>query len=215
MLKAVIFDMDGTLFDTETINFSATKKVFEKRNIKITYEDIRPHFGKGSPAYINFLRKKHKIKETLNELVKEKRNYYKNMVKSKIRIFPGMMNLIKELKKNKIKIGMATSSHNETVKLNFDSAKLDMRLFDCIKTRDDVKREKPDPEVFLNVAGHLKVNPNNIIVIEDSIAGVEGAKRAKMKVIAVTNTFPRSKLKKADLIVNSAEKLNLKKLINL
>ena len=95
-----------------------------------------------------------------------------------------------------------------SVKRNMKEEKLKTH-FDVIMTVDDVKNAKPNPEIFLKIIKKLKTKRSEALVIEDSIAGIEAAKRAGIKVIALTNSFPKSRLKKADLIVDSAEKLNI------
>ncbi len=211
MIKAVIFDMDGVLFDTEPMVFEATKKLFEKYNVKIKHSDSKKLFGIDAKKFIKILAKKYNIKEDITKLREERRDYYKD-IKTKVKVFPGILKLLKELKKNKIKIALATSSSKASLNHNFKSSKLSKKFFEVINTRDKIKNTKPDPEIFIKTIKDLKLKSEDCIIIEDSIAGVEAAKRAEVNTIAVTNSFPRSKLKKADLIVSSAKELNIKRL---
>lgn len=212
MLKAVIFDMDGTLLDSETLQFKATKKLFKYYGVKIKLSDVKPYFGRGAHLYIKNLIKKHKIKRDLETLIKKRREYAREIAKKGVRVFPGILRLISELKKNKIKLALATSASSKSMNTNLKYSKINKNMFKIITTNNNIIKVKPDPEIFLLTMKKLKVNPEECIIIEDSIAGVEAGKRAKAIVIAITNSFPKSKLKKANLIVSSAEEINIKKL---
>ena len=207
MLKLVIFDMDGTVFDTNKIIYNSTKLLFEEYKKKLNFSETKKYFGTGAITYLKKLAEKKGIKEDIKILLKKRRNYT-NKIKLKPKIFPGIKKLLRELKKNKIKIALATGSSMHSVKRNMKEEKLKTH-FDVIMTVDDVKNAKPNPEIFLKIIKKLKTKRSEALVIEDSIAGIEASKRAGIKVIALTNSFPKSRLKKADLIVDSAEKLNI------
>lgn len=206
--------MDGIIFDTEPLVFEATKNLFKMYNVKIKHSDSKKLFGIDAKTFLRTLAKKYKIKKDVTKLREERRDYYKD-IKTKIRVFPGILNLLKELKKNKIRIALATSSSKASLDHNFRSSKLSKEFFNIINTRDKIKNTKPNPEIFIKTIRDLKIKQKNCVIIEDSIAGVEAGKRSKTRVIAITNSFPRSKLKKADLIVKSAEELNIEKLKNI
>ncbi len=212
MLKLVIFDMDGTVFDTNRIIYNSTKLLFKEYKKDLNFSETKKYFGTGAVNYLKKLAEKKGIKENINVLLKKRRNYANN-INIKPGIFPGIKGLLMELKKNKIKIALATGSSMHSVKRNMKETKLKIK-FDAIMTVDDVKNAKPAPEIFLKIIKKLKTKRQEALVIEDSIAGIEAAKRAGIKVIALTNSFPKSRLKKADLIVDSAEKLSLKVLNN-
>src|SRR3989338_3441224 len=196
MTKAVIFDMDGIVFDTEPIGFEATKKLLKKYGKYIKYKEIILYLGTGVRNYVESIAKKKKVNEDIEILIKKRKKYFVELAKNKLRVFPGIIKLIKELRKNKVKTALATSSSIKSVKLNCKLTKLNIKIFNIA-----IKK--------------LKVKPEDCIVIEDSIAGIKAAQKAKTKVIAISNSLPKSKLKTAKLVFNSAEDIKFRKLMSL
>lgn len=206
--------MDGTIFDTNKEIFLSMKLTLKEYGKNIKYKDTKPFFGRGAIIYTRGIAKKFKIKEDIEVLLNKRTKYSKQLRKKPLKVFPGIIPLLKELKKHKIKTAIATGSKKSSVNLHIKRTKINKKLFNIIISREDVKKTKPHPEVFLKAAKKLKVKPNECVVIEDAISGIKAGKKANMKVIAVTNSFKKSELK-ADLVVNSAKKLSLKKLNSL
>lgn len=202
MIKAVLFDMDGVLSDSEPHHIRAFKEFFSKKGIILTQKDTRDIFGKLDEDIIRDLCKKKDVKCDVKKWYWEKRKlvvYY--LKKLRIPSFPDAIALVKRVAK-RYKVGVGTSSSHEEIDIVLKMLGIS-GYFDVILGREDVRFHKPHPELYLKLARKLKVKPNECVVIEDSIYGVEAAKRAGMKCIAVLNSFPASKLKKADLIVKS------------
>ena len=215
MLKAVIFDMDGIVFNTEPVYDKSTKLFLLRYDVKLKREDLDPFRGRGSIKHLMYLKEKYNLKDSLDYLIKERRKVYEELTKKGIKTFSGIKKILEELKKNKIKIGLATSSTYTSTKENFKHSKLNKKLFNIIVTRDEIKNTKPNPEIFLRTIKKLQVKIQECVIIEDAVSGVEAGKRAGAKVIAITNSFSESKLKRADLVVNSAKELNLDKIKSL
>lgn len=211
MIKAVLFDMDGVLSNSEPHHVKAFKIFFKKKGIPLSKADVKDIFGRFDDDIIRDLCQKKGVKCNVNKWYWEKRKLVVSLLKKMpIPSFPDAIRLVKRVSK-KYKVGIGTSSSREEV--NIVLKKLGIReYFDKILGREDVKHHKPSPELYLKLAKKLKAKPSECVVIEDSIAGVTAAKRAGMKCIAVLNSFPKSKLKKADLIVKS---LNDKRVTNL
>jgi len=202
MIKAVLFDMDGVLSDSEPHHIRAFKEVYKRQSIILTKKDTSDIFGKLDEDIIRDLCKKKNIKCDVKKWYWEKRKlvvYY--LKKLRIPSFPDAIALVKRVAK-KYKAGVGTSSSHEEIDIVLKRLGIS-GYFDVILGREDVRFHKPHPEIYLKLARKLKVKPSECVVIEDSIYGVEAAKRAGMKCIAVLNSFPASKLKKADLIVKS------------
>ncbi|MFH1510098.1 MAG: HAD family phosphatase, partial [Candidatus Woesearchaeota archaeon] len=124
--------------------------------------------------------------------------FYETCAKHRLELTKGARQLIKKLKKNGYKIGLGTSSNKYKVK--FVLSKLGMsKTFDTVVTSNDIRKGKPDPEIYLLTAKKLKAS--ECIVFEDAPLGVEAAKRAGMKCVALTTTHKRRDLKKADRII--------------
>ncbi|MBM7558250.1 beta-phosphoglucomutase family hydrolase [Marinitoga litoralis] len=207
MLEAVIFDMDGVITDTVPLHFKAWKKMFEKYgyyfDFKIYKEKVdgKPRMKGISSVAINA------DEEILTTMSEEKQNYFLEYVeKNPPEIFTDTWNFIKELKNNKIKIAVASSSKN--TKKILDSLGI-YNIFDTVVTGYDFVNGKPNPEIFLIAANRLNVSPENCIVIEDAIEGINAGINAKMFTIGVARHNNYNELSHANLVVKSLNEINL------
>lgn len=200
MTKAVVFDMDGVIVKTEHLHFLAWKKLFLKeRGIKLPESEFKKSIGIMGKITVRRFFKKYKVKGNVDEWRMKKKKIFEEHLKSEIKIYPGIKPLIKKLSK-KYKIGIATSSWRS--ELNIVLKKFELRPYVTKTiTKEDIRNHKPHPQIYQKMANKLKVKEQDCVVFEDSVPGVLAAKRAKCRRIAVTNSYPREKLKKADLIV--------------
>ena len=211
-MLGAIFDMDGVLFPTEELKFLAYRKVFEDEfGVELT--DTPQRLGLSETKAMELFLGLHNLKDGLEripELIEKKRlTYYEILVREKFGPYEGAEDFLKQAKNSgKFKLGLATSSNRQSVDILFE--KFDLRkYFDSVLTLEDIARPKPDPEIYLISARQLNIKPSGCIVFEDSNAGVEAAKRAGMKCIAVSNTAPKEQLAKADLIIAGFKNLTL------
>ncbi len=209
MLKAVIFDMDGTIADSEKIAERVTREFFRERGIELTREEEKMIFGLTWKELVRTLlgsrglEYKQSIKNTLKE------RYVRHMRKE-VKPAEGIYEFLNELKGN-YKVGLATNSRKREVDIIFDRLGFH-GYFDLKLSRNDVKKGKPDPEIYLKSAEIFKVNPSDCIVFEDSIIGIKAAKAAGMKCVGIVNTYDKNELKEADLIINSFREIDSNKL---
>ena len=206
MVKAVIFDWDGTLADTRGAVVQSFQRVLGKVDCMVTDEFIERRMGIGT---------KKTIEETLKECnIKLNDEMLENLVREKIRIqaslttivslFEGAIELLEELK-GRTKIALATMSGRKVVDKLLPEKGIE-EYFDVVVTADEISKPKPDPEVFLVSAVKLDVEPEDCVVIEDSVFGVRAAKAAKMKCIAVpSGAYSREELQKEspDLMIDA------------
>lgn len=196
----VIFDLDGVITDTARYHYLAWKKLADE--LEIYFDEVINERLKGvsrlQSLEIILEKSDKKYSQEEKEYYANKKNeYYKEMIK-KITpedLLPGVERFIEELKKRGIKIAIASVSKNAfTVVEN-----LKIRdKFDYIVDANEIKRGKPDPEIFLNAAKHLGIFPEKCIGIEDSAAGITAIKKAGMFAVGVGN--PET-VKEADLIL--------------
>ncbi len=206
MFEAVIFDWDGTLADTRQVVVASFQKALREVHCKIGNRLIERLIGIGSAeTFREILHVSQKnFDETLIRSLVEKKVQNEIEMSDKIKMFCGSLELLEELHGN-VKLGLA-SMNDQTVINHLLKITNTQSFFDTVVTADDIVKSKPDPEIFLKCASKLGSEPNECVVIEDSIFGVEAAKNAKMNCIAVlTGVYSRKELEKAnpDLIVDS------------
>ena len=210
MVKAVIFDMDGVMIDSEPIQSKAFAEVLKqyKKEPQYNEEGIVQTVGIRSRDNWERLKAKYNIDEETNILIEKRRQIYQKLLKSEIKPMPGLINFLKLLKKHNLKIAVASSSNIKHIMLVLSSLNI-AYYFDVIVSGESVKKGKPYPDIFLETAVQLKITPVECLVLEDAELGVLAGKKAGMKVIAVPNKFTKKHdFSKADLIVDSLEKIN-------
>ena len=210
MVKAVIFDWDGTLADTKSAVVRSFQKVLTEAGCLVSDEFIERRIGIGTKkTIIEAFRECHMrlAVSMLEKLAKEKVRIQAELADI-VNLLGGATELLEELH-GRIKIALATMSSQKVVDKLLSEKKIG-GYFDVVVTADEVVKPKPDPEVFLVSATRLGVNPEDCIVVEDSVFGVRAAKAAEMKCIAVSSgAYSREELweENPDLLINSlAEK---------
>lgn len=204
-MKAVLFDLDGVIVDSEFANVGAGARAFLDMGIKLSDKEKKFIIGRHPADYTKVLMKKYLF--DYKKFITIRDHYYDEMY-NEAKLYPFAKQLIARLKKKGFLLALVTSAPEFMVKRS--QKKFGIKGFDVFVTFEDASRRKPAPDVYLLAARRLKVKPKDCVVIEDSVPGVEAAKNAGMKCIAVTNTNPASKLKKADLIVR---RLNDKRIL--
>jgi HAD superfamily hydrolase (TIGR01509 family) len=210
MAKAVIFDLDGVvLLSIPIYQKIFSKKLYDKYRIKIEPDEIPINGVRMEHALKKILdeNKIHENDETLKKMAQEGRVEFSNMG---LGLNPGWKKFALGLKKRKIKVGLGTNTSRIVVDSLLKKLKAD--VFDAITTFDDVKNGKPDPEIYLKCASLLKVNPKDCIVFEDTLTGITAAKRAGMKVIALTTSMEKQFLQDADRIIDNFSDIDIDEL---
>ncbi len=211
-IKGLIFDLDGTVTMTQQFHAQAFAEIFKKHGLTYTPQDDARYSGRGSHCTFPEFFKENGITLTPQQVEQysaEKRELYMKIIKdAPIQNVPGVEQFLKKQKNKGMSIAMATGNHIEPAKLLLDHVGL-QEYFQYIVTNKDVKNSKPAPDIFLKAAEELKLMPEECIVFEDAVNGVEAAKNAGMKCIALLTTTPREKLLAAgaDHIVKSYDEI--------
>ena len=207
--KAVIFDLDGVLVDTARFHFEAWRALARELGLPLPDEAwFRQTFGRRNEEILQTLLPRPLSAEEAQRLSQHKEALFRALARGKIEPLPGARPLVYALKQKGLRLGIGTSTPPENLEMILEELKL-KEAFDAWVTGADVQRGKPDPEVFLLAAERLSVPPERCVVIEDAPAGIEAAKRAGMRAVAVTTTAEPEALKAkgADLIVGSLQEL--------
>lgn len=185
MLEAVIFDMDGVIFDSERLLTWCWMELDKKYGIpgvdQVCYDCLGTNDAETKLIFLDTYGQDFPF-DTYEKEVWEM--YLKQAAEGKLEKKPGVEELLSWLREKGIKIGLATSSRRKLVMQEIEEAGL-LPYFDSITCGDEITRSKPEPEIYLKACENLKVNPDNAFAIEDSYNGVRSGKRAGMSVIMV------------------------------
>jgi len=214
MIKAVIFDMDGVIAETEHVHVEAEKQTMLKYGIRISEEELHKYTGTTARSMFTDLIKKYKLDTTFDKIFNEKEEILFKLLDEDVQPTKGVIDLLHRLKENGIKLGIASSSHKRLVEYTLRKLEIG-HLFDSIVTAENVINSKPDPEIFLLSARRLKTDPSKCLVVEDSQLGVEAAKSAGMRCLGYRNPNSGSQdLSNADVETDDFCKIDIMKLLS-
>lgn len=198
--EAVIFDMDGVLIDSEPLWKIAMEEVFHSVGSVLSKQDFQKTVGLRIDEVINFWHKHEgwtnvEPKEVEQRIVDKMRE----LIKENSKPLVGVIETLEYLKKNKVKVGLATSSYQILIDTVLSELNI-TAYFDVTHSAEHEQFGKPHPAVYLTVADRLEVQPVKCLVVEDSLNGIISAKAAKMKVVCIPEKthFPEPKLILAD-----------------
>jgi len=184
-IKAFIFDLDGTMIDAFPAYEKAFKHTIESTGRTYKKGSLAIYYGQMDIEILRQLLKKDKIDKETEHLIEQKRNYYLKTAQTAIKTLPCATELIRLLKERSIKTAIATSAQRSATEIAIDKLKI-RPLLNATITATEVTNGKPDPELFLKASEMINIHPKDCIVIEDSIHGIQAAKRANMKTLAVS-----------------------------
>jgi len=196
---AVIFDMDGVLVDNLKYHVIAWLKFCENHNIRLTEEDFFKNLnGKNSQDSFKYIFQKTISQSDVQKFTDEKESLYRNLYLNHIKPAEGLIDFLKELKNNSVKIAIGTSAIEENIDFTLNHTKI-KQYFDTIVHAEMVTHGKPAPDIYLKAAEILNVPIKNCVVFEDALLGVEAGLKAGMKVVGVTTSHTAEELKHTDL----------------
>jgi beta-phosphoglucomutase family hydrolase len=206
--KTILWDMDGVISDSYSLHFAAWQDTFAKRGIELTKQDFTGLFGTRNDFIIGSIMGSEMPEKDIKIMVQEKEEAFRRKAIGRIKPFPGVVRLLDALKKGNFGLGLVSSAPRENIDLAL--SQLDLTgVFNCIVSGQEVPESKPNPQIYLLAAEKLQAIPNDCVVIEDSPLGVQAAKTAGMKCLAVTNTHRRENLRAADTVVDSLQNVDL------
>lgn len=187
MIKAIIFDFDGTIIDTETAWYEAFRDAYREHDVELTVELYSGCIGTSLHTFnpYEYLVTELKLPVNLDALRAAVRTQHSTLME-KEELRPGVLDYLKAAKEAGLRIGLASSSSREWIdryltKLGVAS------YFDCIRTADDVEKVKPDPELYLQALAGLGVEPQEAVAIEDSPNGARAAAAAGLYSVIIPN----------------------------
>jgi len=218
VLKAVIFDFDGVISDSEPCHFAAANKVLDDFGIQLTRQQYyADYLGFTDYELFETVKKKYKTDfkgTSIEQLVERKAEVFQELIKQTDHLINGITELITELKKNNIKVAINSGAIAADIKIMLAGSAIE-NSFDVIVSADDITKGKPDPESYLltleklNTVSDSPISAKQCVVIEDSRWGIISAKKAGMHVVAVTNSYTAEELKDAEMIIGSVRQLKI------
>ena len=188
--RAVIWDLDGTMIDSAAYHWEAWQVVMAAENFTITYEEYVADFGKRNDEILRGRLGPHLGDSEVARLSLAKEVAYRELVRTKgLELLPGVEYWLSTLKSEGWRQALGTSAPRGNIEAVFAALPV-KQYFDAVMSAEQVRHGKPQPDVFLAAAELLEVDPEYCIVIEDAPAGIEAARRAGMKSIAVQTTHP-------------------------
>jgi len=220
-LYGLIFDVDGVIADTEAVNARVSIKVFaDLFGVEgVTREDFEAGLGRGAQEYVKAAARVHGMEltdEQVEEATQLRQEYFLDILsREPLPPFPGVLELMeKAARREDFRVAIATSGTLEKSSAVLNAARVPYQQMVYIHG-NDVKNKKPDPELFLLAAAGIGIDPANCVVIEDAPNGIQAAKAAGARCIAVTNSADAPKLQQADLICDSIEQIDLETIVTL
>jgi HAD superfamily hydrolase (TIGR01509 family) len=212
---AVIFDMDGVLTDSEPLINAAAVAMFRERGVPVQPEDFLPFVGTGENRYLGGVAERHGVAFEIEAAKRRTYEIYLEMVPERLRAFPGAVELVRNCRAAGLRVALASSADRIKVEANLRHIGLMPDWWDAVISAENVVNKKPAPDLFLAAARQIDVPVAQCVVIEDALNGIQAARAAGMRCVAVAQTFPAAQLVKADLVRASMQDLTVADLCGL
>lgn len=201
MIKAVIFDIDGTLVDSVDLHAQAWKEAFECYGHKIPFEEVRQQIGKGGDQLMPVFLSEEELKEYGDELEQYRGELFKRDFRPRVKAFPGVRELFLRIREDGKRIVLASSAKGDELETNKEIARI-KDLVEEETSSDDAEKSKPHPDIFEAALSKLKnISASEAIVIGDTPYDAEAARKAGLRTIGVLcGGFPESELRTAGAI---------------
>lgn len=216
--KAIIFDMDGTIIDTEQIWREATHHVITSKGVKLEPEVEKQlaHELRGVALHKScaVIKEMFSLKHDVEELLKEKRDKADELYALHVKFIEGFQDFHKKIKAENLLHGVATNADDNNIETTIQKLKLRDYFGEHIYGISKVNYiGKPAPDIYLHVAKQLGIDPQYCVAIEDTSHGIEAAQNAGMFCIGINSAGNRKALSKAQFIIDHYDEIDLKRLL--
>jgi beta-phosphoglucomutase len=192
--------MDGVVVDSEPILREAVSRLFAEKGVEVGPDDCRPFHGTGEDHMIEGVAAEHGVPLVLPRDLDRLYALYLELVPGRLQALPGVSTFLGEVRRRHLEVALASSAAKVKVEANLREVGLTPGSFDAVIDASDVREKKPHPDVFLTAARRLGLPPSACLVVEDAVAGVEAARAAGCRCLALITTFPADRLTAADWI---------------
>lgn len=206
-LKAIIFDIDGTLVDSNDLHAKAWQQAFAKFGKDVPREEIRGQIGKGGDLLVPDLLNGKEMRSFGDELRDYRKKLFVDEFIEQVKPFPGAGDVVRALAEKGFKIALASSAEEDEVD-HYRKLLGVEQFIDASTSKDDAEHSKPSPEIFEAALGRLKTGPEEAVTVGDTPYDVLASHRAGLSIVAVlSGGFDKSDLKKAEFLLRDVGEL--------
>ena len=186
--KAILFDMDGVLIDSEVLMRNSAIRALADYGISAKHEDFMEFTGMGEDRFVGGVAEKygHTYVKAMKELAYD---YYGQRVATEVHIPAGIKEMLTELHSRGIVLAVCSAADLRKVRYNIQAIGVEESLFTALVTGSDVARKKPFPDIYLEGARRVGIDPKDCLVVEDAISGIQAAHAAGMDAVGIPSTF--------------------------
>ena len=210
--RGAIFDWDGVIINSAAQHETSWERLAKECGKTLPENHFKRGFGMKNEVIIPELLHWTTVPTEIRLLSLRKEAIYREVIREQgITALQNIESWLRMLRDEEIPCAIASSTHRENITTTLEVLGLE-EFFPAIVAGEDVKRGKPDPEVFLTAARQIGVEPGNAVVFEDALVGIAAARAAGMRVVAVATTEPKEKLSHADWVVDRLDELSVAEL---
>ena len=192
-VRAILFDMDGVLIDSEELMAKSGILALREFGVEASASDFLPFVGRGEDKYIGGVAEKHGVR--YDTAMKDRAyDYYGQMVKAEATVPEDTLPTLKALHARGIKMAICSSADRVKVLYNLRAIGADESLFGAIVTGSDVERKKPAPDIYLKGASLLGEQPEDCLVVEDAPSGIQAAHAGGIRAAGIASSFSAQEL---------------------
>ena len=212
MIKALIFDMDGVIIDSEPLWEKAERILLNRKGIEYDHNYRDKIMGLNQDDSARVLKETFNLKEPIETIISERIDILLRIYEEYLELVPGFLKLLKKLTHHNFLLALASSSPKIVIDYVLNKFSL-YEYFQVVVSGDSVEHGKPFPDIYLLASDKLGIKPNESVVIEDSINGLNASKRAGMFCIVLPDkSLNKNDYHEADLIINSLDNIRIKTL---
>ena len=209
---AIIFDLDGTLIDNNAYHILAWQEFYKGIGQELTLEHYRTKMnGKVNRDIFSDIFQRDLSNDELEQYTDQKESLYRKLYEPHIVAINGLIDFLEEVAKANIPMAVATSGLPINIQFMFDRVPI-RKYFKTVVDSTHITHGKPHPEIYLKAAALLSVNASECIAFEDALAGIQSAKAAGMKVVALATSHTREEMQSADKVIDDYTQISLEQL---
>ena len=191
--KAILFDMDGVLIESEFLMRHASIQALAEWGIEATHEDFREFTGMGEDMFVGGVAQKYGHVYTY-DMKDRAYDYFGAQVKELAHVPEGVKEMLMALHEKGLVMAVCSAADLRKVRYNIQAIGVDESIFSALVTGSDVERKKPFPDIYLKGAQLIGMDPKDCLVVEDAVSGIKAAHAAGMDAVGVPTTFSKEEL---------------------